>query len=112
MASLHVFVVLLGLVVLCHSECTVKGLRLRHRPPFFPKGCSFAGKKYSFGDQWDHDCKSCICLPLGSVCCDMFPSAHSLPPICRLEVDKKTCAVKLVLKSDKTKPCPIQHIVK
>ncbi|XP_059215944.1 beta-microseminoprotein [Centropristis striata] len=107
-ASLHVFVCLLGLVVLCHSDCTLEELVLKdlNNPP---KGCvDKDGKQHDFGSEWKgRDCMSCSCSQEGMSCCTDIPDADTvdIPAECELLVDKEACSAKVVMKSDKTKEC-------
>ncbi|XP_071336893.1 beta-microseminoprotein [Trachinotus anak] len=107
MASLHVFVCLLGLVVLCHSQCIFQELMIKDlKNP--PKGCvDNDGKEHDFGSEWVRDCMSCSCTRDGLSCCKMIPDpdAENIPAECELLVDKKTCSAKVVQKSDNTKEC-------
>ncbi|KAF3708296.1 Beta-microseminoprotein [Channa argus] len=105
MAPLHVFVYLLGLVVLSHSACFFRQLEVKdvNNPP---KGCvDEDGKQHAFGTKWMRDCKACSCTTAGLSCCDMIPEAVNVPQECELVVNRKTCSGKVVLKSDKTKLC-------
>ncbi|XP_056292034.1 beta-microseminoprotein [Pseudoliparis swirei] len=107
MASLHVLVCLLGLVVLCHSDCFFQELVLEdlNNPP---KGCvDKAGQQHDFGSEWDRDCMACSCTSQGLSCCSKIldGNAVDVPDECELVVNKETCSAKLLLKSDKTKEC-------
>ncbi|XP_030603521.1 beta-microseminoprotein [Archocentrus centrarchus] len=107
MRSLHVFVCLLGLVVLCHSKCFFKELVVKdEKNP--PKGCvDEDGKQHGFGSKWVRDCMDCSCTSEGLSCCGKIPDAGTVdvPEECELVVDKETCTVKVVMKSDKAKEC-------
>ncbi|XP_053188605.1 beta-microseminoprotein [Scomber japonicus] len=109
--SLHVFVYLLGVVVLCDSFCFFKLLEIKdlNNPP---KGCTDRdGKLYDFGSEWTRDCVQCSCTKDGMSCCSILPDADTMyiPEDCELMVDKEACSAKVVLKSDHTKVCdPIQ----
>ncbi|XP_047458967.1 beta-microseminoprotein [Mugil cephalus] len=107
MASLQVFVFLLGLVVLCHSDCFFEELTIKdvNNPP---KGCvDKDGKQRDFGSEWVTDCKQCFCSKEGLSCCNMIPDADTVevPEECELVVDKATCSSRMVQKSDKAKDC-------
>ncbi|XP_042358540.1 beta-microseminoprotein [Plectropomus leopardus] len=107
LASLHVFVCLLGLVVLCHSTCFFEGLVLKdlNNPP---KGCvDKDGKQHDFGSEWVRDCIECSCTKEGLSCCNKIPDADTvdIPENCELLVNKEACSAKVVLKSDKSKEC-------
>nr|XP_019946770.1 PREDICTED: beta-microseminoprotein [Paralichthys olivaceus] len=107
MALLRVFVCLLGLVVLCHSDCTFQELVIKdlNNPP---TGCEDQdGKEHEFDSEWVKDCMSCSCSQEGVNCCNMVSGAgeFDVPEECELIADKQTCSVKIVLKSDKTKEC-------
>ncbi|XP_008295796.1 beta-microseminoprotein [Stegastes partitus] len=109
MASLHVFVCLLGLVVLSHSDnsCFFKELEVKD-PANPPKGClDMDGKLHDFGSKWERDCMACSCASDGLSCCRNFPDADTVdvPEECELVINKATCTAKVVLKSDKTKEC-------
>ncbi|CAJ1067847.1 beta-microseminoprotein [Xyrichtys novacula] len=111
-ASLRVFALLLGLVVLSESACFRKPLAIIEGPgfPVLPTGCEDDdGKTYPFGGTWVRDCKSCSCSTDGMSCCEMLPSAgaFSFPHHCQLLVDKTACTTKLVLKSDNSRPCVV-----
>ncbi|XP_075933445.1 beta-microseminoprotein-like, partial [Anarhichas minor] len=106
-ASLRVFVCLLGLVVLCHSQCFFQELVLKdlNNPP---KGCvDMDGKQHDFGSEWDRDCMACSCTTQGLSCCSKIPDASTvdIPDECELVVNKETCSAKVLLKSDMTKEC-------
>ncbi|XP_034408490.1 beta-microseminoprotein [Cyclopterus lumpus] len=107
MASLHVFVCLLGLLVLCHSDCFFQELVLKDlNNPL--KGCvDKEGKQHDFGSEWDIDCMVCSCTSEGLSCCSKIPdgNAAGVPDECELVVNKETCSATLLLKSDKTKEC-------
>ncbi|XP_039994388.1 beta-microseminoprotein [Xiphias gladius] len=109
MASLHVFVCLLGLVVLCHSNCFFKELVIKDlKNP--PKGCvDEDGKQHDFGSEWVRDCLGCSCTKEGLSCCNMVPDSDvvDIPMECEMVVNKEACSTKLVLKSDKTKECSL-----
>ncbi|XP_040906278.1 beta-microseminoprotein [Toxotes jaculatrix] len=107
MAPLHVFVCLLGLVVLCRSDCFFQGLVIKdlENPP---KGCMDEdGKLHDFGSEWTRDCVACSCTEDGMSCCNMIPDLNivDIPAECELVVNKKACSAKAVLKSDNTKEC-------
>ncbi|XP_019115140.1 beta-microseminoprotein [Larimichthys crocea] len=108
MASLHVFLCLLGLVVLCHSQCTFEELVIKdlNNPP---NGCvDKDGKLHDFGSEWVRDCVECSCTKEGLSCCTKIPDEGEVPEVpeeCELVVNKATCSTKVVLKSDKTKEC-------
>ncbi|KAM9345466.1 beta-microseminoprotein [Symphorus nematophorus] len=106
-ASLHVFVCLLGLVVLCHSDCFFQQLVIKDlKNP--PKGCvDKDGKQHEFGSEWTRDCMSCSCSMEGLSCCSMIPDKDTvdIAEDCELVVNKATCSAKVVQKSDKTKEC-------
>ncbi|KAI3363148.1 hypothetical protein L3Q82_011793 [Scortum barcoo] len=106
-ASLHVFVCLLGLVVLCHSNCFFEGLVIKDlKNP--PKGCvDKDGKLHDFGSNWVRDCNECSCTMEGMSCCNMMPDPDivDIPGECELVVNKEACSVKVVQKSDNTKEC-------
>uniref|UniRef100_A0A4W6DZE7 Beta-microseminoprotein n=1 Tax=Lates calcarifer TaxID=8187 RepID=A0A4W6DZE7_LATCA len=105
--SLHVFVCLLGLVVLCHSDCFFQQLVIKDlRNP--PNGCEDKdGKQHNFGSKWVRDCMQCSCTTEGLSCCNMIPDTGivDISEECELVVNKETCSAKVVLKSDKTKEC-------
>uniref|UniRef100_A0A3Q1JER7 Beta-microseminoprotein n=1 Tax=Anabas testudineus TaxID=64144 RepID=A0A3Q1JER7_ANATE len=104
MASLHVFVCLLGLVVLCHSTCFLQTLKVKD-PKNPSKGCvDQDGKQHDFGSEWVRDCMSCSCTSEGLRCCDMILPVRG-PEECKVVVNRETCTVNLVLRSDKTKDC-------
>ncbi|XP_041865416.1 beta-microseminoprotein [Melanotaenia boesemani] len=107
MGSLQVLVCLLGLFVLCHSDCSFQELVTKDlKNP--PKGCvDKDGKQHAFGSEWVRDCQDCFCTKEGLSCCSKFPDPDSvdLPEECELVVDKVACSAKMVLKSDKTKEC-------
>ncbi|XP_030297368.1 beta-microseminoprotein [Sparus aurata] len=107
MASLHVFVCLLGLVVLCHSDCFFEQLVIKDlKNP--PTGCvDKDGQQHAFGTNWMRDCISCSCTTDGLSCCNQLPDASTveIPEECELVVNKQACTAKAVLKSDKTKDC-------
>ncbi|XP_023260282.1 beta-microseminoprotein-like [Seriola lalandi dorsalis] len=107
MASLHVFLCLLGLVALCNSACLFVPLEIKdmNNPP---KGCTDRdGKQYDFGSEVVIDCMSCSCTNDGLSCCDMIPSPNTvmIPMECEMIVNRQACSFKLVLKSDNTKEC-------
>ncbi|XP_045927369.1 beta-microseminoprotein [Micropterus dolomieu] len=107
MASLHVFVCLLGLFVLCHSACFFQELVIKD-PESPPKGCvDQDGKQHDFGSDWVSDCMDCSCTMEGISCCSNIPSESTvdIPEECELVVNKEACSAKVVLKSDKTKGC-------
>ncbi|XP_030011502.1 beta-microseminoprotein [Sphaeramia orbicularis] len=107
MASLRVFVCLLGLVVLCHSQCTTRELVVKD-PNNPPKGCvDDDGQQHEFDSTWEKDCMECSCSTNGMSCCSKVPEPNTveIPEECELIVDKKACSAKMVLKSDKTKEC-------
>ncbi|KAG7216411.1 hypothetical protein INR49_021663 [Caranx melampygus] len=106
-ASFHVFLCLLGLVVLCHSDCTFQQLEIKdlNNPP---KGCVDSdGKEYSFDSEWVRDCMACSCTTDGLSCCNKIPdeSEVEIPAECEMLVDKKACSAKVVMKSDHSKEC-------
>ncbi|KAM4729458.1 beta-microseminoprotein [Anableps anableps] len=107
-ASLHVVVFcLLGLFVLCHSDCFFQELVIKDltNPP---KGCvDEDGKEHSFGSEWVRECMECSCTKEGFSCCSMIPSVSTIdiPEECELVVDKDACSAKVVQKSDKTRAC-------
>ncbi|XP_070697752.1 beta-microseminoprotein [Pempheris klunzingeri] len=107
MASLRVFVCLLGLVVLCHSDCFFEELVIKDlRSP--PQGCvDKDGKQHGFGSEWVRDCMACSCSMEGLSCCSKIPDADTvdIPANCELVVNKEACSAKVVLKSDTTKEC-------
>ncbi|XP_067466063.1 beta-microseminoprotein [Thunnus thynnus] len=107
MASLRVFVCLLGLVVLCDSYCFFRGLEIKdlNNPP---KGCvDMEGKMRNFGSEWVKDCNECSCTEEGMSCCSRIPNASTVnvPDECELLVDKEACTAKVVMKADKTREC-------
>ncbi|XP_035027956.1 beta-microseminoprotein [Hippoglossus stenolepis] len=109
MALLRVFICLLGLVVLCHSDCTFQELVIKdlNNPP---KGCvDQDGKQQDFGSEWIKDCIACSCTEEGLSCCNMLPDPGEVEVSdeCELVVNKQTCSAMVVLKSDKTKECPL-----
>ncbi|XP_022061004.1 beta-microseminoprotein [Acanthochromis polyacanthus] len=107
MASLRVFVCLLGLVVLCHSDssCFFKELEVKDKANP-PKGCEDKdGKLHDFDTAWERDCNECYCSRTGLSCCNMISYAGLVPDECELVVDRTTCSAKMVQKSDKTKEC-------
>ncbi|KAM8860227.1 beta-microseminoprotein-like [Spinachia spinachia] len=111
MASLPVFVCLLGLVVLCHSDCFFHKLAPED-PNNPPKGCvDTDGKHHDFDSEWDiqGDCMACSCTSDGLSCCSKMPDAATvdIPEECELVVHKETCSAQVVLKSDKTKECQL-----
>ncbi|XP_029306082.1 beta-microseminoprotein-like [Cottoperca gobio] len=106
-ASLHVFVCLLGLVVLCHSDCFFHELELKdlNNPP---RGCvDKDGKQHVFGSEWTSECIDCSCTSEGLSCCSKLPDANTvdIPDECELVVNKEACTAKVVMKSDTTKEC-------
>ncbi|XP_074501527.1 beta-microseminoprotein-like [Sebastes fasciatus] len=106
-ASLHVFVCLLGLVVLCHSDCYFQEMVMKdlNNPP---KGCvDKDGKQHDFGADWVRDCMDCSCTTEGLSCCSKIPDANTVdvPDDCELVVNKEACSAKVMMKSDKTKEC-------
>uniref|UniRef100_A0A3Q1CJE8 Beta-microseminoprotein n=1 Tax=Amphiprion ocellaris TaxID=80972 RepID=A0A3Q1CJE8_AMPOC len=103
-ASLHVFVCLLGLVVLCHSDSSCFFQELVAKDPANPQK---DGKQHDFGSEWERDCIACSCTSKGLSCCNTIPEEGSVdvPEECELVVNKATCSAKMVLKSDKTKEC-------
>lgn len=107
MTSLQVLVCLLGLFVLCHSDCFFQELTTKDlKNP--PKGCvDKDGKEHAFGSDWVKDCMDCSCTDEGLSCCSMIPDPETveLPDECELVVDKEACSAKVVLKSDKTQEC-------
>ncbi|XP_044070321.1 beta-microseminoprotein [Siniperca chuatsi] len=107
MASLHVFVCLLGLVVLCHSHCFFQKLAIKDLNNT-PTGCvDEDGKEHDFGSEWVRNCMQCSCTMEGMSCCSRIPSANTvdIPEECELDVNMEACSFKVVLKSDKTKEC-------
>ncbi|XP_032397571.1 beta-microseminoprotein [Etheostoma spectabile] len=106
-ASFHVFLCLLGLVVLCHSDSFFQKLELKDlKNP--PKGCvDKDGKQHDFGSEWDRDCMACSCTSEGLSCSSKMPNANTvdISEDCELVVDKDACSAKVVMKSDKTKEC-------
>ncbi|CAK6951594.1 beta-microseminoprotein [Scomber scombrus] len=107
MASLRVFVYLLGVVVLCDSSCFFEQLEIKdlNNPP---KGCTDRdGKQHDFGSEWTRDCVECSCTKDGLSCCTMLPDADTvdIPEECELVVNKEACSAKVVQKSDNTKEC-------
>ncbi|XP_039640695.1 beta-microseminoprotein [Perca fluviatilis] len=106
-ASLHVFLCLLGLVVLCRSDSFFQKLELKD-PKNPPKGCvDKDGKQHDFGSKWDRDCMACSCTSEGLSCSSKMPDANTVDVSedCELVVDKDACSAKVVMKSDKTKEC-------
>uniref|UniRef100_A0A8C6U0C9 VWFC domain-containing protein n=1 Tax=Neogobius melanostomus TaxID=47308 RepID=A0A8C6U0C9_9GOBI len=88
-ASVRVLVFLLGLVVLCTSQCD--------NPP---TGCvDEDGTEYEVGSEWERDCMDCPCADQGLSCC----KNSNIPEDC--ELDKEDCTAKAVLQSDKTQEC-------
>ncbi|XP_071377473.1 beta-microseminoprotein [Centroberyx affinis] len=105
MTSLRVAVCLLGLVVLCQSDCFFEGLVIKdlNNPP---TGCvDRDGTQHPFGSEWVKNCNECSCTTNGMSCCSKIPDAVGISEECELVVNKATCSVKVVLKSDKTKEC-------
>ncbi|KAM3862947.1 beta-microseminoprotein-like [Diretmus argenteus] len=103
--SLQVLVCLLGLVVLCQSQCFFQELVMKdlNNPP---KGCvDKDGKQHAFDSEWVKDCYDCSCSTQGMSCCNKIPSAVDIPEECEMVVNKETCSAELVLKADKTKAC-------
>uniref|UniRef100_A0A3P9QFI2 Beta-microseminoprotein n=1 Tax=Poecilia reticulata TaxID=8081 RepID=A0A3P9QFI2_POERE len=100
-ASVHVlFFCLLGLFVLCHSDCFFQELVIKDltNPP---KGCVDGdGKERGFGSEWVREHMECSCTKEGLSCCSLY-----IPEECELVVDKDACSAKMVQKSDKTQPC-------
>uniref|UniRef100_A0A669CVK1 Si:ch73-288o11.4 n=1 Tax=Oreochromis niloticus TaxID=8128 RepID=A0A669CVK1_ORENI len=106
-SSLHVFVCLLGLVVLCHSQCFFEELEVKD-PNNPPKGCvDKDGKLHDFDSAWVRDCMDCSCTREGLSCCSKIPDANTVdvPEECELVVNEKACSVKVVMKSDNEKEC-------
>ncbi|AWP14088.1 putative beta-microseminoprotein-like [Scophthalmus maximus] len=107
MASLRVFVCLLGLVVLCHCDCFFQDLEIKDlNDP--PKGCvDKDGKQHDFDSEWVRDCMECSCSKEGLSCCTTLPDADEvdIPEECEMVVNKQACSAKVVLKTDKTKEC-------
>ncbi|XP_072247190.1 beta-microseminoprotein [Leuresthes tenuis] len=107
MTSLRVLICLLGLFVLCHSDCFFRELESKDlKNP--PKGCvDEDGKQHDFGSEWVRNCMECSCTKEGMSCCSKLPDAGTvdLPEECELVVDKDSCSAKMVLKKDKTKEC-------
>ncbi|KAL7383871.1 hypothetical protein ABVT39_019653 [Epinephelus coioides] len=107
MPSLHVFICLLGLVVLCHSYCFFEKLELKD-PNNPPKACvDKDGKQHGIGSEWVRDCMACSCTEDGLGCCSKIPDANivDIPEECELVVNKEACSAKVVKKSDKTQEC-------
>ncbi|KAF7646582.1 hypothetical protein LDENG_00185130 [Lucifuga dentata] len=105
MTSLPVLVCLLGLVVLCHSDCFFQESQITNVNNH-PKGCvDTDGKQHAFGAEWVKDCMSCSCTMEGINCCNQIPDSVGVPEECELVVNKEACSAKMVLKSDKTKEC-------
>ncbi|XP_028280073.1 beta-microseminoprotein-like [Parambassis ranga] len=107
MGSFHVFVCFMGLVALCHSDCSFQKLMVEDldNPP---KGCvDNDGKLHDFGSEWEKDCVACSCTAEGLSCCSRIPDADTvdIPEECELVVNKETCSAQVVMKSDKTKEC-------
>ncbi|XP_062257256.1 beta-microseminoprotein [Platichthys flesus] len=107
MALLRVFVCLLGLVVLCHSDCTFEELVIKdvNNPP---NGCvDHDGTHKDFDSEWVRDCVACSCTHEGLSCCNMLPdpAESEVSDECELVVNEQECSSKVVLKSDKTKEC-------
>ncbi|KAM4591214.1 beta-microseminoprotein-like [Odontesthes bonariensis] len=107
MISLHVLICLLGLFVLCHSDCFFHELESKDLKKN-PKGCvDEDGKQHDFGSEWERNCMECSCTKEGLSCCSKLPDAGTvdIPEECELVVDKVSCSSKMVLKTDKTKEC-------
>ncbi|XP_016523945.1 beta-microseminoprotein, partial [Poecilia formosa] len=101
------FFCLLGLFVLCHSDCFFQELVIKDlaNPP---KGCvDEDGKERGFRSEWVRECMGCSCTKEALSCCSMIPDEATvdIPEECELVVDKDACSAKMVQKSDKTQPC-------
>ncbi|XP_060942758.1 beta-microseminoprotein J1 [Limanda limanda] len=107
MALLRVIVCLLGLVVLCHSDCTFVELVITdvNNPP---NGCvDQDGTHKDFDTEWVTDCVAYSCTSEGLSSCNLLPSPAEVEVSdeCELIVNEQECSSKVVLKSDNTKEC-------